>query len=307
MRYFFLLAFLLWIKADLPARTNPVFSDVAVVSHARVSDDNNSGGGSDEPVSEVDRTIQQWLEEGLEIHQQNSGIPSLISFYAGQQMGMPYVDGLLDEPDEERLVVTLDGTDCVIYVEMSLALTMTTLQGKTAAGDFRKNLAAVRYREGTVDGYGSRLHYFSDWLITNQDEGLLTLLFQEDELPGIGPVRFMTGNRERYRHLAGNDRHWRQIREAEERLDDRVLRYIPADRIPEFEPHFQSGDVLAFVTTIDKLDISHTGLVLMDGNRAGFYHASLTGSVITDPGTIHEYVQRRETIRGIVVARLSAS
>ncbi|MDG5767234.1 DUF1460 domain-containing protein [Balneolales bacterium ANBcel1] len=259
--------------------------------------------------SSPDSTLSDWLDRGWHTFRQDTEVPALISFYAEQQMGLPYVDGLLDQSGEEQLVVTLDGTDCVIYVEMALALAlaMTTLGGSTSVDDFRSHLEAIRYREGRVDGYGSRLHYFSDWLMTNDDKGLLTLLFQDEDLPAIGPVRFMSENRERYRHLAENERNWRMVRATEKQLDDRVLRYIPADRIPEFESRFQSGDVLAFVTTIDKLDISHTGLVLMDGDRAGFYHASLTGSVITDPGTIYEYVRRQETIKGIVIARLSPS
>jgi len=60
------------------------------------------------------------------------------------------------------------------------------------------------------------------------------------------------------------------------------------------------------VTTIEGLDITHTGLVKMDGDRAGFYHASMTGSVIVDPATIHEYTMSRRNVNGIVIARLQS-
>ena len=255
---------------------------------------------------ETAATIMQWLEEGLAHWQQTTDVSSLISFYADRQLGITYKGGLLDEPDEEKLVVTLGGSDCVIYVEMSLAMAMTTLQSRTSYDAFRDNLTFIRYREGEIDGYPSRLHYFSDWLITNQEKGLLAILFQEDGLPVIDPPDFMTQNRENYRHLADDDSMFNKIRSMEERLSQRRLVYIPQDRIPEFEHRFETGDILAFVTTIDGLDITHTGLVKMDGDRAGFYHASMTGSVIVDPNTIHHYTVNRRNINGIVVARLQS-
>ncbi|MFO8028518.1 MAG: DUF1460 domain-containing protein [Cyclonatronaceae bacterium] len=251
-------------------------------------------------------TIEQWLEEGLNYWRQVGDVSSLVAHYADRQLGITYVGGLLDEPDEEQLVVTLDGSDCVIYVEMSLAMAMTTLQGQTSYEDFRENLAFIRYREGDIDGYPSRLHYFSDWLLTNQEKDLLDILFQEEGLPAIEPPDFMSQNRENYRHLAENDQLFEKIQAIEEQLADHRLVYIPQDRIPEFQDRFETGDILAFVTTIEGMDMTHTGLVKMEGDRAGFYHASMTGSVIVDPDTIHEYTLNRRNINGIVVARLKS-
>ena len=256
-------------------------------------------------TAETAETIEKWLNEGLTYWRQKRDVPSLIAHYADRQLGITYVGGLLDEPDTEQLVVTLEGSDCVIYVETSLALAMTTMQARTSYNAFRENLKFIRYREGEIDGYPSRLHYFSDWLLTNQEKGMLTVLFQEDGLPGIAPPDFMTQNRDNYRHLADDEAMFDKIRAMEQRLADRRLVYIPQDRIPEFEDRFQTGDILSFVTTIEGLDITHTGLVKMDGDRAGFYHASMTGSVIVDPNTIHEYTQNRRNINGIVVARLT--
>ena len=269
--------------------------------------------GEDETAAtggEAPETIRQWLTEGLVYWRQSGDVPSLIAYFADRQLGITYVGGLLDEPDTEQLVVTLAGSDCVIYVEMSLAMAMTTLQARTTYDAFRENLKFIRYRDGEIDGYPSRLHYFSDWLLTNQEKGLLTILFQEDTLPAIEPPDFMTRRRENYRHLADDDAMFDKIRAMEEhhadRLSDRRLAYIPQDRIPEFEDRFRTGDILAFVTTIEGLDITHTGLVKMDGDRAGFYHASMTGSVIVDPATIHEYTMSRRNVNGIVIARLQS-
>ena len=273
---------------------------------ARDAADEAAGKGGDAVTDEDAATIETWLTEGLEYWRQTQDVPSLITHYAERQLGITYVGGLLDEPDTEQLVVTLEGSDCVIYVEMSLAMAMTTMQARTGYDAFRDNLKLIRYRDGEIDGYPSRLHYFSDWLLTNQEKGLLALQFQDEGLPVIDPPDFMTRNRENYRHLADDDAMFAQIRAMEERLAGMRLAYIPQERIPEFEARFQTGDILAFVTTVDGLDITHTGLVKMDGDRAGFYHASLTGSVIVDPATIHQYTQNRRNVNGIVIARLQS-
>jgi hypothetical protein len=258
------------------------------------------------PQDETDETLEAWLEDGLRYWRQVQEVPALIAWYAERQLGIDYKAGLLDEPDEEQLVVTLEGSDCVIYVETSLALAMTTLQGRQTADAFRDNLTFLRYRDGEVDGYMSRLHYFSDWLLTNRDKGLLAMLFQDEDLPVMDPVHFMSDNRDSYRHLAANDELYEEKRRVEALLSERKLRYIPQERIPDYEAHFRTGDILAFVTTIEGLDVTHTALVKVDDGRAGFYHASTTGAVIIDPGTIYEYTKNRRNVNGIVVARLQS-
>ena len=46
----------------------------------------------------------------------------------------------------------------------ALALTMTTRQHSTRFDDFCRNLCRIRYRDGQLDGYASRNHYFSEWI-----------------------------------------------------------------------------------------------------------------------------------------------
>lgn len=250
-------------------------------------------------------TIEDWLSDGHHLRAGSVDTPELISFYAERQLGIAYKSGLLDASDEEQLVVTLEGSDCVIFVETSLALSMSTLNGHTSFDAFRNNLRLIRYRDGIVDGYASRLHYFSDWLATNEKKGLLSILFQDSDLPEIGPVYFMSENRVSYRHLVSSDNSYMRIKEIEEQLDSRRLKYIPGSLISEYESEFRTGDVLAFVTSIDGLDIIHTALIKMDGGRAVFYHASQTGSVIVDSKTIFEYLGNRSNIKGIIIARLN--
>jgi hypothetical protein len=250
--------------------------------------------------------ITNWLNEGSILFADGASAENLIHFYAQKQLGIPYVGGLLEVPKIETLVVTLEGSDCVLFVEYSLALTMTTLQKSVNYDDFAQNVAFFRYLDGKVDGYASRQHYFSDWLKTNQQKGLLSILHQNNaNLPMLSPVNFMSKNRSAYRQLAESDSLYKMIAQREQHVNSTPIRYIPQNRIPEFESTLQSGDILSFVSTIDGLDIAHTALIFRDGDRVGFYHASTTGKVIKDPKTVFEYTRDRRNVNGIIVARLT--
>lgn len=262
-------------------------------------------------ADDVER-ITKWLEEGQErFHEmydheltREQQISELIRFYSTRHLGITYVGGLLEEPPVETLVITLQGSDCVLFVEHAMAMTMTTMQGSADFEQFASNLALFRYGDGIIDGYASRLHYFSDWLRTNASFSRIRILFQYDELPSLSNVHFMSSNRESYRQLAESDSLFARIGQREQELNSYSgLRFIPQDDIPNFETQLKTGDILSFVTTIDGLDISHTAIVKREGDSVGFWHASTTGSVIEDPKTIYEYTRDRRNVKGIIVAR----
>lgn len=262
--------------------------------------------GAQSQRSDNDRaTFEQWLSEGMIQHQNEKDIHKLIAFYGQKQLGIPYQGGLLEVPPVEQLVVTLEGSDCVLFVEYTLALTLTTLQGSSRYEDFASNVALFRYIDGNVDGYTSRLHYFSDWLNTNQQKGLLTVLHQDKtHLPTLSPTHFMTSNRGSYRQLKSSDKYFMEIKNRESMINKMNMRYIPQHLIRDFELTFKTGDIVSFVSTIDGLDIAHTGLIVVDGDKVGFYHASTTGSVIKDPKSVYRYTIDRRNVNGIIVARL---
>jgi hypothetical protein len=250
--------------------------------------------------------IQKLLDQGKILFDQTADVDTLIRFYAAGQLGIPYVGGLLEAPPTEQLVVTIEGSDCVLFVEMTTALTLTTLSGSTNVEDAESNVRMLRYRDGTIDGYFSRLHYFGDWLQDNERKGLMNVMFQDrDTLPRLEPYHFMTTKREAYRQLATNDSLFQLMSSQEAVLNERLLRYVPTEQIPAVEQELQTGDIVAFVTTVEGLDVSHTAIVKRDGDRVGFWHASTTGAVIIEPKTLYQYTADRKGLKGIIVARMS--
>ena len=94
-------------------------------------------------------------------------------FFAQQLLGVPYVAGTLDEGKEEKLIVHLDKVDCTTFVETVLALALADKEKKRNFGSFKKALQHIRYRGGILDGYPSRLHYFSEWIKDNERKGIV--------------------------------------------------------------------------------------------------------------------------------------
>jgi hypothetical protein len=80
---------------------------------------------------------------------------------------------------------------------------------------------------------------------------------------------------------------------------------IPTEKIPAASDRIQTGDVLAFATSIPGLDVTHTAFAFRD--EAGVLrvlHAPLSGGVVavTD-STLPEYVAAIRRATGILVAR----
>ena len=85
-------------------------------------------------------------------------------WFARHFLGRPYVAHTLEVNDTEQLVVNTRQLDCTTLVETVVALTLCHEQGKKTWQDYLNMLQTLRYRQGVLQGYPSRLHYFSDWI-----------------------------------------------------------------------------------------------------------------------------------------------
>jgi len=222
--------------------------------------------------------------------------------------GRPYLTGTLDAPPSETLVVRFDGFDCVTFVETTLALARSAEVGDSTFAGFARRLAEQRYRDGGPVGYCTRLHYFTEWLTDNANRGLVRLL--GDDLGGR-PLRdaldFMSTHRSAYDRFATNDSLFACVQAMENRLQKQQratpVRYVPQDSIRAVYEQLQGGDIVALVSSIDGLDVAHTGLVYAhdDGGR-GLLHASLSDGVVVSPD-LQRYVEKIDGQVGMVVAR----
>ncbi|MGK2962019.1 MAG: N-acetylmuramoyl-L-alanine amidase-like domain-containing protein [Gemmatimonadaceae bacterium] len=206
----------------------------------------------------------------------------------------------------EPLALTLTRFDCVTLVESCLAIARASASAAQPSWQqFGREVERMRYRGGRRRSYASRLHYFSEWISDGENRGLVRDL--GEELGGVAdprPLRFMTEHRGSYPALA-NDSVFGEIGSMERRLDKHVRFMIPADRITRAQDRIESGDVLAFATSIPGLDVSHAAFAYRDTSGIlRVLHAPLSGGAVEiTRATLPEYVANIRRATGILVAR----
>ncbi|MEW6702505.1 MAG: N-acetylmuramoyl-L-alanine amidase-like domain-containing protein, partial [Bacteroidota bacterium] len=87
-------------------------------------------------------------------------------------IGTDYAANSLDKNGEEKLVVHLTGLDCYTFLESALVFARSIKMGKTSFEDYQQELINIRYRNGKLNEYPSRLHYFSDWIYDMDKRGI---------------------------------------------------------------------------------------------------------------------------------------
>ncbi len=262
----------------------------------------------DLPVPEPDSVTLRLFEETMAFARENDlrerPIGEIMTVLGERFARSPYAAGMLDEPDEEKLICRLDAFDCVTFVEGTLAMARAIKRQDYDYQTYANLIRDQRYRDGQMDGYCSRLHYFTEWIADNERRRNVKDVTEEiGGEPFDKTISFMSEHRASYPRFAENDSLYQCIRKAEAGLRDMELFYIPQDRIAETYDKLRAGDVIATATHIEGLDVTHTGLVYdqADGTK-GLLHASTSGGVKVSPD-LQSYVQGVEVTIGIIVAR----
>ena len=220
-------------------------------------------------------------------------------------LGTPYVANTLEQDGDERLVINLREMDCTTFAESCLALTRTIKSREPGLEQYARELMNIRYRDANISGYASRLHYTTDWIYNNQQKKLVTDITKDiNGYPYVKTINFMSTHPESYRHLSSNRQLVDAMAAIESGISGRQHYYIPKERISDFENQFQDGDIVALTTSINGLDVSHMGILVLKDGRIHLMHASTTAKkVVLSEETLREYLQNSKSVTGIIVAR----
>ncbi len=230
-----------------------------------------------------------------------------VGFIARQFIGTPYAPHTL-EGSPERLTVNLEQLDCTTFVETVLALAITAGEHRTSWRDFIHNLERIRYRNGELNGYSSRLHYISDWIVDNTHRGNFAEITNRMEQNSyqVKTLDFMSRNRDKYPALKDSTQ-WAKIRDVERGYMSHRFPYLKTRNIT-YKPNLNAlkdGDAVAFTTKIPGLDVSHLGFIVIENGHPRLLHASQSaGKVIIDDLSLTEYLKRAKNITGIRIIRL---
>lgn len=224
---------------------------------------------------------------------------------AEQLIGRPYEAGTLELAGRESLTINLRAFDCVTLIENVLALSRVIKSNTLTFDAFAREVLSIRYRDTLSNRYEQRLHYFTDWLHDNEQEGRLRNISRDlGGVPYEKPIRFMTSHRSLYPGLA-DDSAFSAMKTIEDSLNSRSIYFLPKDQLVTVEARINSGDIIAIATGIEGLDIVHTALAYRKpGGALHLLHAPNVGqtvSITKDP--FLKYFKQFPKYTGIIVAR----
>ena len=234
-------------------------------------------------------------------------------WFARQFLNIPYVAHTLEVNPAEQLVVNTRQLDCTTLVETVTALTLCAHQGKRSWNDYLSTLRTLRYRKGKLDGYPSRLHYFSDWIA---DKTAMSIV---KEIQSPNPpfsavqhinVNYMSTHPDVYQALKAHPEWVSVIRQQEETLSGTTSRYIPKSALKRntkaLRQAVHDGDIIAITCNKKGLDIAHLGFAVWKKDGLHLLNASqIHKKVVQEPMTLYQYLQKHPSHTGIRIIRIN--
>lgn len=237
-----------------------------------------------------------------------------VLFFARQFMGVSYVAHTLEvnATGQERLVVNTRELDCTTLVENVVALTLCAKNNERTYDAFKKYLVKLRYRQGAIKGYPSRLHYFTDWIEDNTKMGIVHEI-QQSTVPFSAvqtvKVNYMSRHPQSYQALKAHPEYVDEIARQEKSLTGRRYRYIPKSMVKNtkvMRKAVHDGDIIAITCSKPGLDIAHLGFAVWRKDGLHLLNASqIHKRVVEEPMTLAKYLGKHPSHTGIRIIRLN--
>lgn len=233
-------------------------------------------------------------------------------FFARHFLARPYVASTLEVNDEERLVVNTRELDCTTLVENVTALTLCAYRHLYTYRDYLNMLVSLRYRSGIMNGYASRLHYFTDWILDNEKKGNVSEIQRPD--PPFSAVQtisvnYMSTHSDKYKALRQHPASVADIARAEKYLSGMTFRYIPKQKVlntAAMRRAVKDGDIIAITCKKPGLDIAHLGFAVWRKDGVHLLNASMIHKkVVEEPMTLGQYLQKHPSHTGIRIVRIN--
>ncbi len=222
------------------------------------------------------RRVEQLLSETK--HDRRAG--SRIDAFSRHFLGHPYKPNPLigSAGTVEVFTASLDGFDCVTYIETIMALARAS-----SVDGFTESLRKIRYERGRIQ-WDRRNHYMTLWIRNNVREGIIRPV----SMPAV-PILF----RERVLNVVPGL--------AVQRTR---VKCVPKAAVPRLERYLQSGDLIFFVSTRKHLDVFHAGIIVRDGKKILMRHASRSNGFVVEQ-ELSEFLKANR-MAGVIVVRPQA-
>lgn len=267
----------------------------------------------------IDSSIEYTKQDSIRIVQilkeakTEKGNEARTLYFGKNFLGVPYVGHTLEEGTSEHLIINTRGLDCTTFVETVSALSLCDANNKRSFADFCYYLRQLRYRSGKIDGYPSRLHYFTQWGEDNEKMGLVKSIFESSDFKGFATqtisINYMSSHPQLYKHLKANPSFLKKIKADEQEVNGKKYRYLPKAKLnlsPSQLSFIHTGDIVSIITSKEGLDTSHVGIAVWQNGKLHLMHASsLYKKVVLDSKTFFDYSQGQKSQLGIRIYRLT--
>jgi cell wall-associated NlpC family hydrolase len=217
------------------------------------------------------------IEQLLSAAKHDRSLDRRIEVISRAFLGRPYktnpLIGSADSP--EVFTVSLDGFDCVTYIETVLALALAS-----NAESFVAWLRKIRYERGRIQ-WERRNNYMTGWIRNNTSSGIIKPV-SIAAIPALRKQRVLNT----------------VVGLAPQRAR---MKCVPKRAIPRLAPHLQTGDLIFFVSTRNNLDIFHAGIIVRDGKVLRMRHASRSQGAVVEQ-QLSEFLKSNR-MAGIIVVR----
>lgn len=224
----------------------------------------------------------------------------LVAAVALQFLDTPYVTGSI-EGETEELRVFLDRTDCILFVEMCTSFALTLKSDNPCYDTLVDNIRQMRYRNGNVGDYASRIHYTSEWLMRGEFRGILKEYTRKYGNVLDQKFNFMSTHPQLYPSLRDDNAQIALISVTESFLENYGPYWsIDRERLLRGDVDIREGDIVCFVSATPGLDISHVAIAHAVNGEMCFIHASsVEKKVVISTKTIADCARN-----GVRLARL---
>jgi len=154
---------------------------------------------------------------------------------------------------KEQLVINLANLDCFTYVDY-----IEAIKNSNDFESFKKNLIALRYKNSTIS-FQNRNHFFTDWITQNGFKNIISKLSSNTKKQ----IKYLNKKDDKNVYLKGIDIKKREIKYLEPQFVDKY-----------FLQKLKSGDYIGIYSSLNGLDVTHTGMIIKKDNNIYFRHAS---------------------------------
>lgn len=219
-------------------------------------------------LREAERLLNSIKEE--------ADLSNRICLVSQQFIGRSYFDNPLGggPQQEESFVCSLEGFDCVTYIETVFAFAMSD-----SVEEFVSKLRKIRYVDGRVE-WSSRNHYMTDWAANNEAGGFVINITQ-----GEGAVE----KRRLLNVVAG--------------LPAKSVTFscYPKRRFARIADKICTGDIALFVSVRKRLDVFHTGFLIRRDAEILLRHATRKHGAVVEQ-RLEEFLAENR-MSGLILVR----